>query len=141
MPSYRHLENTPESGTWVYKHLVDIQILEAPRFCFARLVCEHDCDGEMFTSSCSERNFVYLEPYAQWLRDNKADPYGVEKPVIPIFFNRAGRAFFSVNGAWADHSHLPLPRKRVYFPERGQPSRHPELAANSLHWLQHLFRP
>lgn len=145
VPYRRRLANIPiavvcDGSTWDYKHLTDIQILEAPHGRYARLICEHDCGGEMFTAHCTERNFVYLEPYAQWLRDNREDPYGVEKPVIPLFFSSSGRVFLSINGAQADHPHLPAPRKRIYLPESAHARRHSEPAANPLHWLQNLFR-
>lgn len=131
---------TSDATTWDYKHLTEIQILEAPHGRYARLICEHDCGGEMFTAHCSERNFVYLEPYAQWLSDNKEDPYGVEKPVIPLFFNRSGRAFLSINGARADHPHLPRARKSFALRPGARPCSISEPAANPLHWLQNLFR-
>lgn len=125
---------------WNYKQLTDIQILEAPHGRYARLICEHDCGGAMFTVHCSERNFVYLEPYAQWLSDNREDPYGVEKPVIPVFFSKSGHAFLSVNGARVDHPQLPRARQSIDL--RGSVGKlcNPQPAANSLHWLQNLFR-
>lgn len=131
---------TSEATSWEYKHLTEIQILEAPHGRYARLICEHDCGGEMFTAHCSERNFVYLEPYAQWLRDNANDPYGVEQPVIPIFFDRIGRAFLSINGARADHAELPRPYKRLIASASCTTARCTQPAANPLHWLQNLFR-
>lgn len=129
---------TSDATTWEYKQLTEIQILEAPHGRYARLICEHDCGGEMFTAHCSERNFIYLEPYAQWLQDSKEDPYGVEKPVIPIFFNRSGRAFLSITGAREDHPDLPKPRKSVLL---SGSIRRPEPASSPLDWLQNLFRP
>lgn len=132
---------TSDATTWDYKHLTEIQILEAPHGRYARLICEHDCGGEMFVAHCSERNFVYLEPYAQWLSDNENDPYGVEQPVIPIFFNRSGRAYLSINGARADHPELPRPYKRIISSAGSCTARSVQPAANPLHWLQNIFRP
>lgn len=141
MPYRRYLASIPitvtsDATSWDYKHLTDIQILEGTHGRYARLICEHDCGGEMFTAHCSERNFIYLEPYAQWLQSNKDDPYGSEKPVIPVFFTRSGRAFLSITGARTDHPELPLPRKQIYAPL----ARHRAPASNPLHWLQDLFR-
>lgn len=146
VPSRRRLATisvtvASDAASWDYKQLSDIQILEAPHGRYARLICEHECGGEMFTAHCSERNFVYLEPYAEWLQRNKEDPFGVETPVIPIFFNRSGRAFLSVNGARLDHPELPAPRKQIL----SSPWHRPELGrkppSTGLGWLQNLFRP
>lgn len=132
---------TSDATTWDYKHLTEIQILDAPHGRYARLICEHDCGGEMFVAHCSERNFVYLEPYAQWLKDNENDPYGVEQPVIPIFFNRSDRAFLSINGARADYPELPRPYKRITSSASRTTPRHAQPASDALHWLKDLFRP
>lgn len=146
MPSHRRLASIPitvasDGSTWEYKPLADIEILEAPHGRYARLICEHDCGGEMFTAHCSERNFVYLEPYAEWLQSNKEDPYGSERPVIPIFFTRTGRAVLSITGARMDHPELPAPRKQLLTPKHRQPENVQDHAANALDWLQNLFRP
>ncbi len=130
---------SPESG-WDYKNLHDIQILDSPRGRYARLICEHDCGGEMFTAICSERNFVYLEPYAQLLEDSRANPLDVETPVIPIIFTAGGRAILSICGARNDFPDLPLPVKQFrasswLAPERGTFAQRKQLA-----WLKHLFR-
>ena len=130
---------SPESD-WSYTQLSDIEILEDSQGQYARLICEHDCGGEMFTAICRQRNFVYLEPYAQLLADNRADPLGIEKPVIPVYFARGGRAFLSTKGAHLDFPELPAPRSKVYkavrlAPERGRLAEHSRLA-----WLHNLFR-
>jgi len=130
---------SPESG-WDYKNLHDIQILDAPRGRYARLICEHDCGGEMFTAVCSERNFVYLEPYAQLLENSRADPLDVETPVVPIIFTEGGRVIFSICGARNDFPDLPLPAKQFRTisrlpPERGSPGQLKQFA-----WLKQLFR-
>lgn len=145
MPSRRRFATIPitvtsDGASWDYKQLTDIQILEAPHGRYARLICEHDCGGEMFTAHCSERNFIYLEPYAQWLQSNKDDPYGIEKPVIPVFFNRAGRAYLSVSGARVDHPQLPPPHKRIHLPAHCYAEHPRNSSANPLHWLHNLFR-
>ena len=130
---------SPESG-WDYKNLHDIQILDSSRGRYARLICEHDCGGEMFTAICSERNFVYLEPYAQLLEDSRADPLDVETPIVPIIFTAGGRAIFSICGARNDFPDLPLPAKQFrtisrLAPERGSPGQLKQFA-----WLKQLFR-
>lgn len=146
MPSRRRLATisatvASDAANWDYKHLSDIQILEAAHGLYARLICEHDCGGEMFTAHCSEWNFVYLEPYAEWLCRNKEDPLGVETPVIPIFFNRAGRAFLSVNGARIDHPELPAPRKQILTSTRHRPEHARRPPSTGLGWLHNLFNP
>ena len=145
MPRYRRLATVPitvtsSNSAWEYKHLTDIEILDSPQGRYARLLCEHDCGGEMFTATCSERYFFYLEPYAELLEASRADPIGIENPVVPIRFIADGRAYFSTQGARADHPHLSAPAKGHRFlgtlaPERGIPSRRPRS-----NWLQNLFR-
>ncbi|MGA0848097.1 MAG: hypothetical protein ACO3PY_05780 [Pontimonas sp.] len=130
---------SPESD-WSYAQLSDIEILETAQGHYARLICEHDCGGEMFTAICSQRNFVYLEPYARLLAENKADPIGIEKPVIPVYFRPDGRAFLSTSGARLDFPDLPAPRTKVYLRPRRTPEDGSSATKSGLAWLQSLFR-
>lgn len=69
---------------------------------YARLICEHDEGGEMFTALCLYPEFSSLEPYAALLSARRRDPLGHEKPVVPINYNRNGDARFSSAGSRTD---------------------------------------
>jgi hypothetical protein len=69
---------------------------------YARLICEHDEGGEMFTALCPDREFPSLEPYAALLNAWRQDTLGHEKPVVPIDYDRNGDARFSSAGSRTD---------------------------------------
>lgn len=131
---------TSSESDWSYTQLTDIEILDGPDGHYARLICEHDCGGEMFTATCNKRDFRYLEPYAQLLESNRADPIGIEKPVIPVFFKPSGRAFLSVQGALIDFPELPQRRTKCYVQPKATPEWVRPTAKSRLAWLQDLFR-
>ena len=91
---------------WEHLLLHDIEFLPSHQGPWARLICEVDEGGEMLTIRCPGRSLRALQPYADQLRAWKEDPYEVEKPVIPIFWDLDGSAHFSVEAARLDFPEL-----------------------------------
>ncbi len=139
------LESQCEPGAlsraeWEYKALTDIEILDAPTGRFARLICEHDCGGEMFMATCAARHFSFLEPYAELLRVHQEDPIGIEKPVVPVRFTESGRAVFSLAGARADYPWLKSAQAPRRLPNSFTPALEEADCTSPGQWLKNLFK-
>ena len=96
------------SISWDYLPLEDITITAGVAAPQIRLLCVDDEGGPQFIVHCDELSLDALLPYAELLNAWKADPYTVEKPVIPVYL-ASGRYCFSSCGACFDYPHLERP--------------------------------
>jgi hypothetical protein len=97
-----------DSISWEYLPLEDITITAGVAAPQIRLCCVDDEGGPQFLVHCDDLSIEALLPYAELLRAWKADPYTVEKPVIPVYL-ASGRYYFSSSGACFDYPHLKRP--------------------------------
>lgn len=91
----------PSPLSWHYKNLVDIEVLTSSAGTCARLICEEDEGGLMFTLDCPAIYFPFLEPYSDLLKSWRACPSDHENPVIPVAHSEFG-PYFSISGACHD---------------------------------------
>lgn len=90
---------------WEYVHLVSI--VDHDDRC--ELQCALECDTIALVAICLPEHRDLLRPYTEIVAARLTDPVGVDITPVPVSRDRAGRWFFSPEGARYDYPELSPP--------------------------------
>lgn len=70
----------------LYLPIQDLELIDTDEVREARILCEDDQGGQLISIHCTAPEVDQLAPYIELYDAWRADPLGVETPVLPVLF-------------------------------------------------------
>lgn len=80
--------------SWCYLPIRDLELIGSPHPSAARILCEDDPGGRMFSIYCAASQLLALKPVLELYDAWRCAPLDVETPVLPVRFTADGTALF-----------------------------------------------